>query len=92
MEIGNDFINLESYLYNMSKGLEDKLFFMNHLPTGKNYIFLDFGCADGSLLQALSSCNTSVQPPIYIGYDISKQMIDVAKSKANSNKILFRLY
>lgn len=87
MEIGKSFINLDSYLENMAKGLEDKLFFMKYLPRNKNYIFLDFGCADGSLLQVLY--HNFGNKHIYVGYDISEQMIELANTKSFTNEILF---
>ena len=88
MEVGNTFNDLQSYLDNMAKGLEDKLFFLKHLPRDKKYIFVDFGCADGSLIEAMYH----MAPwHVYIGYDISKTMIVVAKNKfsQDSKNVLF---
>ena len=79
MEIGKAFENLKAYNENMSKGMEDKLFFLEHLPKENGYIFVDFGCADGALINMLHHlCSSGNQ---YIGFDISETMIDLAKSK-----------
>ena len=37
----------------MAKGMEDKLFFLNELPKNYEYTFVDFGCADGTLINYL---------------------------------------
>ena len=84
VEVGGEFTNLESYNLNMAKGLEDKLFFVKKLPikSGESWIFVDFGCADGVLINALS-----IILPKYgikcklVGYDISENMINIAKKK-----------
>lgn len=83
-EIGGEFANLESYNQNMAKGLADKLFFIDQLPLKQydNWIFVDFGCADGVLINALS-----IMLPKYgikgklIGFDISDTMINLANEK-----------
>lgn len=79
-EIGKDFKNLNLYNSEMTKGMEDKLFFLNKLPKSETgYCFVDFGCADGSMINALTSiCND--ENNWFIGYDISETMIDLAKS------------
>ncbi len=78
-EIGKKFTDIQYYNKEMQKGMEDKLFFLDKLPKNTDYIFVDFGCADGSMINALSSIleghyNT------YVGYDISKTMLDLAKT------------
>ena len=77
MEIGKPFKNIEEYNERMTKSMEDKLFFVEKLPSIQNYLFVDFGCADGSMIRELvkiygSSCK-------YIGYDCSDTMIGYAK-------------
>jgi SAM-dependent methyltransferase len=66
----------------MQKGMEDKLFFLDRLPKNENYVFVDFGCADGTMINALASIFDSEKPSnkTYIGYDISETMIDIAKT------------
>lgn len=78
-KIGKEFKDIEYYNRQMSLGMKDKLFFVDILSGDTSYTFVDFGCADGSLINELygifgSSCR-------YIGYDISEQMISFAKSK-----------
>jgi len=79
-EIGKEFKNLNLYNSEMAKGMEDKLFFLNKLPkSDTGYLFVDFGCADGAMINALTSiCND--ENNWYIGYDISETMIDLAKT------------
>ena len=81
-EIGRTFANVNYYNKEMQKGMEDKLFFLNRLPKNENYVFVDFGCADGSMINALASIFDSegVSNKTYIGYDISETMIDIAKT------------
>ena len=81
MEVGRNFKNIKTYNKGMSKSLSDKLFFLNHLPKERDYLFVDFGCADGILINSLyeiykNNC-------YFIGYDISEAMIGLAKSKFN---------
>lgn len=80
MEIGKKFADFISYNENMAKGMEDKLWFVNHLKRGENYTFVDFGCADGTLLNILSQIE-GFENCTFIGYDISEAMISFAKSK-----------
>ena len=83
MEVGKKFENLKVYNQNMAKGLEDKMFFLEHLPKEDGYVFVDFGCADGTLINALyHSLSPSNQ---YIGFDISEQMIDLARTKISES-------
>jgi hypothetical protein len=85
-EIGINFSNINYYNKEMQKGMDDKLFFLNKLPKNQHYIFVDFGCADGSMINTLSSILESDEfknmhiPNDYIGYDISENMINIAKT------------
>lgn len=87
MEVGGQFTNLESYNQNMAKGLQDKLFFLTKLPIndGDEWLIVDFGCADGTLIGALASIfkGSGIQAKL-IGYDISETMVNLAKKKYNS--------
>ena len=79
-EVGLTFANIDSYNKEMSKGMEDKLFFLKELPND-TYNFVDFGCADGMMINTLiHGLGTGHK---YIGYDISETMIDLAKSNYN---------
>lgn len=88
MEIGTKLVDLSSYNENMAKGMEDKLFFVEKLNLKKNghYLFVDFGCADGALIDTLYGIMESNEIHCYfIGYDISETMIELAKTKFNYN-------
>ena len=85
MEIGGKFGNIISYNENMAKGMEDKVFFLSELPKDKEYIFVDFGCADGTLINCLVNIYNHYYTNTYIGYDISDTMIDIAKTNFNGN-------
>ena len=78
-EIGKKFTDIQYYNKEMQKGMEDKLFFLDKLPKDNNYIFVDFGCADGSMINALSNILQGSYNR-YIGYDISETMIELAKT------------
>ena len=80
MEVGKKFSDLISYNENMTKGMEDKLWFINHLDKNHTYIFVDFGCADGTLINILTQLDETKKSS-FIGYDISETMIDLAKTK-----------
>ena len=85
MEVGINFKNLISYNENMAKSLEDKLYFLDKLniDSNKSYLFVDFGCADGTLINALYEILSSKGiNAYYIGYDISDMMIDLSKTKS----------
>lgn len=94
-EVGLQFSNIQSYNQNMAKGLEDKLFFLKYLPFGQlskdklteehPYLFVDFGCADGTLLAAMVNVleNLGIQANL-VGYDISETMISIANGKYGS--------
>ncbi len=84
VEVGGKFANLESYNQNMAKGLQDKLFFLDKLPfnDGDEWLIVDFGCADGTLIGALAGLfkESGIQAKL-VGYDISETMVNLAKKK-----------
>lgn len=80
-EIGEKFSNLTYYNECMKKSMADKLFFIDHLPKNQNFAFVDFGCADGTMINFLTELyNGEENDNVYIGYDISDQMINIAKT------------
>ena len=85
MEVGIDFKNILSYNEHMAKGMDDKLFFLNKINFKKDgyYLFVDFGCADDTLLDTLYGImdKAGINNVYYIGYDISDTMIELAKTK-----------
>lgn len=78
--IGKQFTDLDGYNKQMAKDIvmNDKLFFLDEIEEEKFSVIVDFGCADGILLTKLYERNKA---KMYIGYDISEEMISLAKSK-----------
>lgn len=56
----------------MAKSMVDKLFFIEQIDVK---IIIDFGCADGTMLKFIQSLRPDIK---LVGYDISKEMIDIA--------------
>jgi hypothetical protein len=71
----NDINNYHYYRHEMSKGMEEKLFFLEHVSFNT---LLDYGCADGSLIQTISE-NFGTVP--CFGFDFDEKMIQFALSK-----------
>lgn len=71
--------NLNTYNAGMKKSLLDKIFFMDKIDSP---FFLDYGCADGILVNFLYSLFPEFE---YFGFDISSEMIHIARV---NNKIL----
>ena len=81
--------NYDIYNSEMEKGMKDKLFFIKFLNPDLSYTFIDFGCANGKLLEQLSKIREN-SDDLYIGYDKSPDMISFAKSQWNGiGHILF---
>jgi len=72
--------NLDAYNASMSKALVDKLFMMDKVQAD---VFVDFGCADGTLLNVLNNLFPDKQ---YIGYDHNAEMIRAAAYKFGVKK------
>lgn len=79
MEKINDFTH---YTTEMRKSLIDKIFFMDKLDENVNCI-LDYGCADGVLIDFLSNIFPEIN---FIGFDISEEMIAAARERCNGKK------
>lgn len=65
--------NLKVYNDNMRKSLLDKAYFLSFVDSDT---FIDFGCADGSLLKYIHEMFPDKK---LIGYDISPEMLQVAE-------------
>lgn len=74
-------LNYDLYNARMDKSIEDKLFFLDKIDFD---VIVDFGCANGALLSVIMDLKPNVK---LIGYDIDKDMLDIA-SNISSN-ILF---
>lgn len=73
--------DIDIYNSGMRKSLLDKSFFIEKIEAE---VFVDYGCADGSLLQFIHSLFPEYK---YIGCDISQEMIDIARKKSNKDLI-----
>lgn len=67
----------KTYLQKMGKSILDKAFFLDKIFEPIDTI-VDFGCADGSLIQFLMLIDDSYK---FIGYDNNPKMIEEAKKK-----------
>lgn len=68
--------DLHAYNASMEKSLEDKLFFLDH--TAGAMTFVDFGCANGAVLKAISEKR---QAKTLIGIDINPLQLAIASQK-----------
>lgn len=75
--------NYATYTNEMNKPMLDKLFFLSHVDAD---IFIDFGCADGSMIRAMSK---AFPEHIYIGYDNDPKMIEKAIWLKESHRNFF---
>lgn len=76
--------NYRSYMAEMSKGVQEKLFFLDKLPLGTH--LLDFGCADGFLMNEIHR----VRPDIVLaGLDLSEEALHSVYEKS-SDFLLFK--
>lgn len=75
--------NIECYNERMDKSLFDKIWFIDKVDAE---VFVDFGCANGNLIIFLSKLFPN---NIFIGYDISKEMIDIANSSNDNRNVYF---
>jgi len=67
--------DITKYNSHMEKSLIDKIFFMDKVEAD---VFIDFGCADGSMIFMLQKM---FPQHTFIGYDRSQEMIDLAWNK-----------
>lgn len=72
------------YLSRMADAMEDKLFFVEHLPK-EVATFVDYGCADGALIEELVKIYPNAN---FIGYDNNTDFIAHAE-KYNTDKVFF---
>ena len=67
--------NIEVYTNGMKKSLLDKLFFIDKIESD---FFIDYGCADGTMLQFMKNLFPNFT---YVGYDNCDTMLDLAREK-----------
>lgn len=68
-----------TYTSGMSKSYQDKLFFLDKVKEDVDSI-VDFGCADGTLIDCMSKIMPDTK---FVGYDIDSNMVNLAKSKCD---------
>lgn len=80
--------NLKVYNDNMRKSLLDKAYFLSFVDSDT---FIDFGCADGSLLKHIHEMFPDKK---LIGYDISPEMLQIEEflSKVPNNYVIDYFY
>lgn len=83
--------SLEVYNRSMAQSVRDKLFFVDKVDA---CVYVDYGCADGTLLACLyainADCDLNGEKRRYIGYDKSEEMIRLAKSRwSGSDYVIF---
>lgn len=78
----NRIADLDIYLTRMQRSILDKMFFIDKVFEPFEYI-LDFGCANGELIKAMSPMFPDYE---YIGYDISSEMIEAARENVDTAK------
>lgn len=77
-QVGNfEITDMNRYLDCMSKGLSDKLYFLNKVDLD---VLIDFGSADGIMLNYISQVKPNWK---LIGYDIDEKMINISRDKYN---------
>ena len=86
----NAILNYDFYNNEMKKGLEDKLFFMSNKEIYENLTsIMDYGCADGALIQEMSEIYPWVK---FTGFDLDQEMINLANSKNIKNASFFNKF
>lgn len=73
-------MDLNKYAQEMAKSIWDKAFFMDKIIGVKCVI--DFGCADGAMIRALSVMFPEIE---FWGFDINDELIDMAWKAYNEN-------
>ena len=68
--------NYNIYTASMQKSMQDKLFFINKIDMSSITDFVDFGCADGTLLKFLKDKLPDVH---LVGYDNDRSMLTIAQ-------------
>lgn len=87
--------NLSIYNDGMAKSLDDKLFFVPVIGEEITQ-FEDFGCADGTLLEAMdklfnnpfTACFPLAHKIDLVGYDMSSKMLELAEDKVPNARLI----
>lgn len=76
--------NMNVYNDGMRKSMLDKIWFLDKIDGSIDTIY-DYGCADGSLLKIVGEICPNMRLD---GYDISQEMIDIAKKNVPNANLL----
>lgn len=72
--------NYDVYTNGMSKSYQDKLFFLDKIKEENITGIVDFGCADGTLIDYMGKNVNGIK---FVGYDIDENMVNLARSKSS---------
>lgn len=78
--------DLNGYIKRMEYSMHEKMFFVDKLDLNEYDLIVDFGCANGDLLRKLRA-----HRPVGVswGFDISAEMIKIAKASNTDNQNFF---
>lgn len=72
--------DFNTYKLNLSKSLEDKLFFLKYINVDEYDFILDFGCGTGEVLRCIADAMDNKDASL-VGYDTNPEMLDYAIAK-----------
>ena len=75
-----------SYLEKMERAMEEKIFFLNKIDFNNVDTIVDFGCANGALIEIMDKYLQSTKQ--IIGFDNYQYFIDICNNKYINNKNL----
>jgi SAM-dependent methyltransferase len=81
---GENIKDIDIYNKRMAGSLLDKMFFVDKVNA---YLFVDFGCADGTLLNTIHQMFPNEHK--YVGYDINSKMIEIARQKCDPDIVFY---
>lgn len=79
----------KTYCHSMSKSLNDKLFFLKEIDINSYDVIVDFGCADGALLEAL--CDKSIlsnENTKLIGIEKSSTLAELCRARLGDKVLI----
>lgn len=79
----------KTYCHSMSKSLNDKLFFLKEIDINSYDVIVDFGCADGALLETLCDENIlSNKNTKLIGIEKSSALAELCRSRLKDKVLI----
>lgn len=78
--------DLIGYLKRMEKAMVEKLYFLNEINLTEFDFVIDFGCANGAMLKAISSLSKNTT---FIGVDCNQNSLEIAKHGLTQSNIVF---